>query len=140
MYYNNYMSNRWQMQNPMQQQQMQQQMMQQQFPQMPQQPLGLKGRLVSSIEEVRAIPVDMDGSETYFPHPASNSIFTKSIDMNGNQVIRRYVLEQDSSGTQDVTEVMQSNIEDMEKRIKTLEEILDGMTSTTTASGGAKKK
>ena len=58
--------------------------------------------------------------------------------MNGNQVIRRYVLEQDSSGTQDVTEVMQSNIEDMEKRIKTLEEILDGMTSSTT--GGAKKK
>ena len=82
----------------------------------------------------------MDGSETYFPHPASNSIFTKSIDMNGNQVIRRYVLEQDSSVTQDVTEVMQSNIEDMEKRIKTLEEILDGMTSTTTALGGAKKK
>lgn len=84
------------------------------------------------------MPVDMDGSETYFPHPASNSIFTKSIDMNGNQVIRRYVLEQDSNDTQDVTEVMQSNIEDMEKRIKTLEEILDGMTSTTT--GGAKKK
>ena len=134
MYYNNYMTNRWQVPNPMQQQQI----MQQQFPQMPQQPLGLKGRLVSSIEEVRAMPVDMDGSETYFPHPASNSIFTKAIDMNGNQVIRRYVLEQDSNGNQDVTQVMQSTIDDMEKRIKTLEEILDGITSTET--GGAKKK
>ena len=128
------MTNRWQVPNPMQQQQI----MQQQFPQMPQQPLGLKGRLVSSIEEVRAMPVDMDGSETYFPHPASNSIFTKAIDMNGNQVIRRYVLEQDSNGNQDVTQVMQSTIDDMEKRIKTLEEILDGITSTET--GGAKKK
>ena len=133
MYYNNYMPNRWQMPNPIQQQQI----MQQQFPQMPQQPLGLKGRLVSSIEEVRAIPVDMDGTETYFPHPASNSIYTKAIDMNGNQVIRRYVLEQDNNGNQDVTEVMQSNINNMEKRIQTLEEILDGMTS---ATGGAKKK
>ena len=134
MYYNNgYMPNRWQMPNPIQQQQM----LQQQFPQMPQQPLGLKGRLVSSIEEVRAIPVDMDGSETYFPHPASNSIFTKSINTDGNQVIRRYVLEQDNNGNQDVTEVMKGNIEDMEKRIKALEEILDGMTS---ATGGAKKK
>jgi hypothetical protein len=132
MYYNNYMPNRWQ--NPMQQQQI----MQQQFPQMPQQPLGLKGSLVSSIEEVRAMPVDMDGSETYFPHPASNSIFTKAIDMNGNQVIRRYVLEQDSNGNQDVTQVMQSTIDDMEKRIKNLEEILDGITSAET--GGAKKK
>ena len=84
------------------------------------------------------MPVDMDGSETYFPHPASNSIFTKAIDMNGNQVIRRYVLEQDNNGNQDVTQVMQSTIDDMEKRIKTLEEILDGITSTET--GGAKKK
>lgn len=83
------------------------------------------------------MPVDMDGSETYFPHPASNSIFTKSIDMNGNQVIRRYVLEQDSNDIQNTTEVMQSNIEDMEKRLKTLEDILDTMTS---ATGGNKKK
>lgn len=132
-YNNNYMPYRWQQPNPMQQQQM----IQQQFPQMPQQQLGLKGRLVSSLDEVRAMPVDMDGSETYFPHPASNSIFTKSIDMNGNQVIRRYVLEQDSNDIQNTTEVMQSNIEDMEKRLKTLEDILDTMTS---ATGGNKKK
>ena len=127
------MPSRWQMPNSIQQQQM----LQQQFPQMPQQQLGLKGRFVSSIEEVRATPVDMDGSETYFPHPASNSIFTKSIDMNGNQVIRRYVLEQDSKGNQDVTEVMQSTIDDMEKRIKSLEDILSSMTEPT---GGSKKK
>lgn len=132
MYYNNYMPNRWQMPNPMQQQQM----MQQQFPQMPQQQLGLKGRLVSSIEEVRAIPVDMDGSETYFPHPASNSIFTKSIGMDGNQVIRRYVLAQDNNDIKDVSVVMQETIDDLKQRVASLEEMLDSMTSTT---GGKKK-
>ena len=124
------MPNRWQMPNPMQQQQM----MQQQFPQMPQQQLGLKGRLVSSIEEVKAIPVDMDGSETYFPHPASNSIFTKSIGMDGNQVIRRYALVQDNTAVQDSSEVMQKTIDDLKARVDYLEGILNDLT------GGEKKK
>lgn len=103
----------------------QQQLMQQQFSQIPQQQmLGLKGRVVSSIDEVRATPVDMDGSETYFPHPASNSIFSKSIDMNGNQVIRKYVLEADNGG-------QEMNINDLAKRVKSLEEILEGLTGGT---------
>lgn len=131
MYYNNYMANRWQQpmqgQMGMSQQLMpqQQQLMQQQFSQIPQQQmLGLKGRVVSSIDEVRATPVDMDGSETYFPHPASNSIFSKSIDMNGNQVIRKYVLEADNGG-------QEMNINDLAKRVKSLEEILEGLTGGT---------
>ena len=131
MYYNNYMmNNRWQPQQQMgmspQMLQQHQQMLQQQFTQMPQQQmLGLKGRLVSSIEEVKATPVDMDGSETYFPHPASNSIYTKAIDMNGNQVIRRYVLDTEN-GNQDI------NINDLSNRVKSLEEALDGLTGGTT--------
>ena len=82
---------------------------------------------VSSIDEVRATPVDMDGSETYFPHPASNSIFTKSIDMNGNQVIRKYVLDTDDGGKE-------ISIADLDKRVKMLEELLEGFT------GGNKDK
>ena len=129
MYYNNYMANRWQPQQQMglspQLMQQQQQMLQQQFSQVPQQQmLGLKGRLVSSIEEVKATPVDMDGSETYFPHPASNSIFTKSIDMNGNQVIHRYVLA-DDKGEKEI------NINDLASRVKSLEELLEGLTGGT---------
>ena len=133
MYYNNYMTNKWQqpMQNqmaiPQQMMQQQQQLMQQQFSQMPQQQmLGLKGRLVSSIDEVKAAPIDMDGSETYFPHPASNSIFTKAIDMNGNPVIRKYILDT-GEGTKEI------NVNDLEKRVKSLEEMLEGLT------GGAKE-
>lgn len=120
----NYMTNRWQQGNqmpmPQPMMQQQQQMIQQQFPQMPQQQmLGLKGRLVSSLDEVKAMPVDMDGSETYFPHPASNSIFTKSIDMNGNQVIRRYVLATDSNKEE------QDVLVALDKRVKELEDILN---------------
>lgn len=44
----------------------QQQQMQPQQPQ-PQIPPFLKGRPVSSLEEVRAIPIDFDGSVFYFP-------------------------------------------------------------------------
>lgn len=130
MYYNNYMANRWQpqqqvgMSQNMQMQQMQQQMMQQQFPQIAQQQYaGLKGRVVSSLEEVKAIPVDMDGTETYFPHPASNSIYTKAIDMNGNPVIHRYVL--DNTGEKETT------VADLDKRVKSLEELLDSLTGGT---------
>lgn len=108
---------------PQQIPQQQQQMMQQQFQQVPQQQVfGLKGRLVSSLDEVKATPVDMDGSETYFPHPASNSIFTKSIDMNGNPVIRRYTLDMDNGGGQDI------NISDLCKRVKSLEDMLESLT------------
>ena len=127
MYYNNYMPNRWQ-QTPQQaafQQQMlqqQQQMMQQQFPQMSQpQMTVLKGRLVSSIEEVKATPVDMDGSETYFPHPASNSIYTKSIGMDGNPIIHRYVLAKEDKSKE-------VNLSELDKRVKSLEELLDSLT------------
>lgn len=122
------MNNRWQapMQNqmamPQQIPQQQQQLMQQQFQQIQQQQaFGLKGRLVSSLDEVRATPVDMDGSETYFPHPASNSIFTKSIDMNGNPIIRKYTLDTEN-GSQEV------NISDLDKRVKSLEEMLESLT------------
>ena len=128
MYYNGYMTDRWQPQNQQQIFQQQQQMMQQQFPQMPQQQmLGLKGRLVSSIEEVKATPVDMDGSETYFPHPASNSIFTKSIDMNGNPVVRRYILDTNNNSKE-------VNINDLANMVKSLEDVLDGLTG-----GGSEK-
>ena len=128
------MMNRWQqpVQNQMGMQQAipqsQQQMMQQQFQTMPQQQmLGLKGRLVSSIDEVRATTVDMDGSETYFPYPAGNAILTKSIDMNGNQVIRKYVLDTNGNG-------QEVSVSDLEKRVKSLEELLESIT------GGNKDK
>ena len=56
---------------------------------MPQQNL-LKGRFVSSIDEVRAAQVDFDGSIFIFPDMANKKIDTKQIDLNGNVKLEEY--------------------------------------------------
>ena len=56
---------------------------------MPQQNLQ-KGRLVSSVDEVRAAQVDFDGSIFIFPDMANKKIYTKQIDLNGNVKLEEY--------------------------------------------------
>lgn len=65
--------------NPMQMQQ------QQQMP-----PQGLKGRPVSSIEEVRAAQIDFDGSLFVFPDMANKKIYTKQINLDGTATLNVY--------------------------------------------------
>ena len=48
-----------------------------------QDPNFLKGRPVTSIDEVRATPIDFDGSIFYFPDLTNNRIYTKQINMDG---------------------------------------------------------
>ena len=55
----------------------------------PQQNL-LKGRFVSSVDEVRAAQVDFDGSIFVFPDIANKKIYTKQIDLNGNVKLEEY--------------------------------------------------
>ena len=55
-------------------------------------PQGLKGRPVSSLEEVRATAVDFDGSIFYFPNLANDTIYTKQINLDGTSSIRVYEL------------------------------------------------
>lgn len=50
-------------------------------------------RPVSSIEEVRAYPIDFDGSIFYFPDIANKKIYTKSINMDGTVSINLYELK-----------------------------------------------
>ena len=50
----------------------------------------LKGRPVSSLEEVRAAQVDFDGSLNYFPDIANKRIYTKQIQMDGSPLFRMY--------------------------------------------------
>ena len=47
-------------------------------------------RPVSSIEEVRACPIEFDGSIFYFPDIANKKIYTKQIDLNGNVKLEEY--------------------------------------------------
>ena len=63
--------------------------MQQSYARMPVQPI-LKGRPVTSIDEVRATSVDFDGSISYFPDLANGKIYTKQINMDGTSKILMY--------------------------------------------------
>ncbi len=70
-----------------------QQQPQPQFPR-PQYINFLKGRPVSSLEEVRAMSVDFDGSISYFPDIANNKIYTKQVNMDGTSTVLMYELKE----------------------------------------------
>lgn len=55
-------------------------------------PQGLKGRPVSSLDEVRATAVDFDGSIFYFPNLANDKIYTKQVNLDGTSSVRIYEL------------------------------------------------
>lgn len=55
--------------------------------------IGLKGRPVSSLDEVRATSVDFDGSISFFPDLANKRIYTKQINLDGTAAISMYELK-----------------------------------------------
>lgn len=55
--------------------------------------LGIKGRPVSSIEEVRATSIDFDGSIFFFPDLANKRIYTKQINIDGTSTLNIYELK-----------------------------------------------
>lgn len=65
--------------------------LQNQYQQIPQS--GLKGRPVSSIEEVRAAQIDFDGSLFIFPDIANKCIYTKQISATGSALLNKYNLQ-----------------------------------------------
>ena len=58
-----------------------------------QQQIGIKGRPVSSIDEVRATSIDFDGSIFYFPDLANKRIYTKQINIDGTSTLNIYELK-----------------------------------------------
>ena len=55
---------------------------------------GLKGRLVSSIDEARASSIDFDGTVFYFPDLANRCIYTKQINVDGTATLLMYELKE----------------------------------------------
>ena len=53
----------------------------------------LKGRPVTSIEEVKGMSVDFDGSVFFFPDLANKKIYTKQINADGTSSINLYELK-----------------------------------------------
>jgi hypothetical protein len=70
------------------------------YPQPPKTPMpsmaftGLKGRPVSSLEEVRATSIDFDGSVFFFPDLANRRIYTKQISGDGTAILNMYELKE----------------------------------------------
>lgn len=56
--------------------------------------VGLKGRPVSSIDEVRASAIDFDGTVFYFPDLANRCIYTKQINLDGTATLLMYELKE----------------------------------------------
>lgn len=55
--------------------------------------LALKGRPVSSLDEVRGTTIDFDGSVFFFPDLANKRIYTKQINMDGTATLNVYELK-----------------------------------------------
>lgn len=55
--------------------------------------IGIKGRPVASIDEVRATSIDFDGSIFYFPDLANKCIYTKQINLDGTSTLNVYELK-----------------------------------------------
>lgn len=60
---------------------------------------GLKGRPVSSIDEVRAAQIDFDGSLFVFPDIANKCIYTKQISATGSAILNKYNLQEELQPT-----------------------------------------
>lgn len=71
----------------------QQPMLPQRMAYMEQPQIGIKGRPVSSIEEVRATSIDFDGSVFFFPDLANKKIYTKQINFDGTSTLNVYELK-----------------------------------------------
>ena len=64
------------------------------------QPPQLKGRYVSSIDEVRAAQIDFDGSLNIYPDMANQCIYTKQVNMDGTATLKVYKLVNDTPPAQ----------------------------------------
>ena len=86
------------------------------MPQYPQWPvtnnISQQVRPVSSIDEVRACPIDFDGSVFYFADVANKRIYTKQINLDGTVLINLYELKTDqvTNSTQYVTKQEFENV------------------------------
>ena len=56
--------------------------------------IGLKGRPVSGLEEVRAAAVDFDGTVSFFPDLANGKIYTKQCNIVGTASLNMYELKE----------------------------------------------
>lgn len=75
-------------------------MQQQPYGQVMPQSSSLQGKIVDSIEVVRATDVDMTGAVTYFPQSDGQAIYTKQLQPDGRSKVETYVRVEDNNTNQ----------------------------------------
>ena len=83
--------------------------------------LGLKGRPVSSLEEVRAAAVDFDGTVSFFPDLANGKIYTKQCNIDGTASLNMYEVKEIPNTQQSTTYVTR---EEFNNTMQALKQIL----------------
>lgn len=86
---------------------------------------ALSGRIVTGMEEARASQIPLDGTISYFPSPAENKIYVKSIDMQGLPVFLTYELQRNVVQMQPQY-VDNSAFVSLQNRVDALERALKG--------------
>ena len=70
-------------------------------------------RPVSSIEEVKACPIDFDGSVFYFTDMANHRIYTKQINLDGTASINIYELNNEPDQPADIPFITKQEFENV---------------------------
>lgn len=93
----------------------------------------LKGRPVTSVEEVRAAQIDFDGSVFIFPDIANGKIYTKQVMLDGTAQLRSYSLDKSLADSQEyVTK------DELETAVNRLQEAIDAKHGATAATDNSK--
>lgn len=88
-----------------------------------QQPKGLLGKSVDSVDVVKAIDIPLDGSVSYFPLTDGSAIVTKQLQMDGTSKIMVYkpMIEQ----KEEVKTISYEEFEELRKEVKTVKDKLN---------------
>lgn len=94
---------------------------------------SLKGRPVSSLDEVRAMSVDFDGSMFFFPDLANKRIYTKQINLDGTAAINMYELK-NLPAEPIATNPNYVTKEEFNETLKNIQSMFDGLTGKTSTT------
>lgn len=108
---------------------------QQNYNQQPVVNTGLKGRVVTSIDEAKSAMIDLDGSLFIFPDIANKRIYTKQINLDGTASLLVYNLQENTQpqienepktifSKEDMESIINNKMEELKREI---EEIKGGI-------------
>lgn len=88
-----------------------------------QQPKGLLGKSVDSVDVVKAIDIPLDGSVSYFPLTDGSAIVTKQLQMDGTSKIMVYkpIIEQ----KEEVKTISYQEFEELRKEVNIVKDRLN---------------